>query len=138
MAVGEMDLVIKRGQVVTGSGVKKLAIGIKDGRIAALTSGTESLAARQTIDADGKYVLPGIVDPENHLGTHRPLKDGLHSETRAAAAGGVTTWGEPGTSTASARITSTGACHGNRWTKETCGKPAAAFRHAWNLTCRSC
>ena len=93
MDVGEMDLVIQNGQVVTSSGVKKLAIGIKDGRIVALTSATESLQARQTIDADGKYVLPGIVDPENHMGTHRPLKDSLDSETRAAAAGGVTTWG---------------------------------------------
>ena len=47
MDVGEMDLVIQRGQVVTSSGVKKLAIGIKDGRIVALTSATESLQARQ-------------------------------------------------------------------------------------------
>jgi len=93
MALGEMDLVIQHGQVVTSSGVKKVAIGIKDGRIAALTSGPESLEARQTIDAEGKYVLPGMVDPENHLGTHRPLKDSFNSETRAAAAGGVTTWG---------------------------------------------
>src|SRR5437660_8681807 len=92
-AVGRMELVIERGQVVASGGVKKLAIGIKNGKIAALSSGTESLPARQTIDADDKYVLPGIVDPENHLGTHRPLKDSLNSETRAAAAGGVTTWG---------------------------------------------
>ena len=93
MALGEMDLVIQHGQMVTSSGMKKVAIGIKDGRIAALTSGPESLEARQTIDAEGKYVLPGMVDPENHLGTHRPLKDSFNSETRAAAAGGVTTWG---------------------------------------------
>src|SRR5438445_3843364 len=93
MALGEMDLVIQHGQVVTSSGMKKVAIGIKDGRIAALTSGPESLEARRTIDATGKYVLPGLVDPENHLGTHRPLKDSLSSETKAAAAGGVTTWG---------------------------------------------
>ena len=46
----------------------------KDGKIAALAWGTESLEARQPIDAKGKYVLPGIVDPENHLGTHRPLR----------------------------------------------------------------
>jgi hypothetical protein len=26
---------------------------------------------------------------ENHLGTHRPAKDSLSSETKAAAAGGV-------------------------------------------------
>src|SRR5436305_14171614 len=93
MALGEMDLVMQHGQVVTSSGVKKVAIGIKDGRIAALTSGPESLEARQTIDAEGKYVLPGMVDPENHLGTHRPLKDSFNSESRSAAAGGVTNCG---------------------------------------------
>src|SRR5437870_13895521 len=92
MALGEMDLVIQHGQVVTSSGVKKVAIGIKDGRIAALTSGPESLEARQTIDAEGKYVLPGMVDPENRLGTHRPLKDSFNSEMRASAPGTVTTY----------------------------------------------
>jgi len=93
MAVSEMDLVIQGGRVVTSGGVNNLAIGIKGGRIVVLTSGSQSLPARQTIDADGNYVLPGIVDPENHMGTHRPLKASLNSETRAAAAGGVTTWG---------------------------------------------
>src|SRR5437899_11943828 len=93
MALGEMDLVIQHGQVVTSSGMKKVAIGIKDGRIAALTSVPESLEARRTIDAEVKYVLPGMVDQENHLGTHRRLKDRFNSETRVAAAGGGTIWG---------------------------------------------
>ncbi|MGH7773194.1 MAG: dihydroorotase [Candidatus Binatia bacterium] len=93
MANGALDLVIKGGQVVTKEGVTKLAIGVKDGRIAVLTPDESLLTARQTIDASGKYVFPGIVDPENHLGTMRPLKDSLSSETRGAAAGGVTTWG---------------------------------------------
>jgi dihydropyrimidinase len=93
MAENRMDLVIRGGTVVTGDCVAKSDIGIKDGRIAALVSDGNSLSAARTIDASGKYVLPGIVDPECHLGTQRPLKDSLTSETRAAAAGGVTTWG---------------------------------------------
>src|SRR6266536_1073339 len=88
-----LDLVIKGGQVVTGEGVKRIAIGVKDGKIVALGSDEGFDSARQVIDASGKYVLPGLVDPENHLGTQRPLKDSMSSETRAAAAGGVTTWG---------------------------------------------
>jgi hypothetical protein len=45
------------------------------------------------IDLAGKHVLPGVVDPEVHLGSHRTLVDDFRTETRAAAASGVTTWG---------------------------------------------
>ncbi|MGH9363691.1 MAG: amidohydrolase, partial [Thermoanaerobaculia bacterium] len=88
-----MDTIINGGQVVTKEGVHKLAIGIRDGKIAALGPDGTLNSSRHVIDAAGRYVLPGLVDPENHLGTHRSLKDSLSSETRAAAAGGVTTWG---------------------------------------------
>ena len=87
------DTIIKGGQVVTKEGVQKLTIGVKDGKIAVLAPDGALNSARQVIDAGGKYILPGVVDPENHLGTHRPLKDSLSSETKAAAAGGVTTGG---------------------------------------------
>lgn len=88
-----MDTVITGGRVVTKAGIVQLAIAIKDGKIAALAPEGTLASSRHIIDAAGKFVLPGLVDPENHLGTHRPLKDSLSSETRAAAAGGVTTWG---------------------------------------------
>ena len=88
-----LDMIIKGGQVVTREGVQRLSVGVKDGKIAVLGPDGALNSARRVIDATGKYVLPGLVDPENHLGTHRPLKDSLSSETKAAAAGGVTTWG---------------------------------------------
>ncbi|MBM4297975.1 MAG: amidohydrolase, partial [Deltaproteobacteria bacterium] len=88
-----MDTIISGGRVVTKAGIVQLAVGIKNGKIAALVPEGTLTASRRIIDASGKFVLPGLVDPENHLGTHRPLKDSLSSETRAAAAGGVTTWG---------------------------------------------
>jgi len=93
MTDSPLDLFIRNGKVVTRQGVRQLEIGIRDGKVVLLVSGNELPAARRKIDAKGKHILPGIVDPENHLGTHRPLKDSLSSETRAAAAGGVTTWG---------------------------------------------
>src|SRR5919109_3326151 len=93
MADTNLDLVIKGGQVVTTGGIKRIAIAVKDGKIAGLGRDEAFDRAREVIDASGKHVLPGLVDPENHLGTQRPLKDSLSSETRAAAAGGVTTWG---------------------------------------------
>lgn len=93
MSNGKLDLVVENGSVVTKNGVRRLGIGIKDGRIAALSPDETLLSGDRTIDAAGKHVFPGLVDPETHLGTMRPLKDTVDSETRAAAAGGVTTWG---------------------------------------------
>jgi len=93
MPDAKLDLIIKGGKVVTGAGVQSMSIDVKDGKIVALAPADTLAQAQRTIDAGGKYVLPGLVDPENHLGTHRPLKKSLDSETRAAAAGGVTTWG---------------------------------------------
>ena len=84
MTNASLDTVIQGGQVVTRDGVGKVDIGVKDGKIAVLAPGGNFITGRRTIDATGKYVLPGIVDPENHLGTIRPLKDSLSSETRAA------------------------------------------------------
>ena len=93
MVDGSLDMIIKGGQVVTAAGIKDLAIGIKDGKVAVLAADEALSLAGEVIDARGKHIFPGLVDPENHLGTQRPLKDSLNSETRAAAAGGVTSWG---------------------------------------------
>lgn len=86
-------MVIKGGKVVSKDGIHNLTIGIKDGKITILAPDDELLSAQVVIDAGGKHVLPGLVDPECHLGSLRPLKDSLGSETRGAAAFGVTTWG---------------------------------------------
>ena len=32
-------------------------------------------AAKREIDLAGRYLLPGVIDPECHLGSHRPLAD---------------------------------------------------------------
>jgi dihydroorotase-like cyclic amidohydrolase len=84
MADESIDLVIHRGEVVTAGGVRKLAIGVKNGKIVSLTSEGDPPAARQIIDAAGKHVLPGLVDPENHAGTHRPLKEVKRGPRRPA------------------------------------------------------
>jgi len=51
--------------------------------------------ADQLIDAEGKYLLPGIIDDQVHFRepglTH---KGNIHSESRAAVAGGVTSYME--------------------------------------------
>jgi len=61
-----LDCVIRGGTVVDGTGApaRRADLGIRDGRIVAVGEVTED--ARETIDADGLVVAPGIVDPHTH------------------------------------------------------------------------
>lgn len=86
-----MDTVIKNGDVVTATETYRADIGIKDGLIAAIG---RDLTGKETIDASGKYVFPGAVDPHTHLelpfmGT--VSADDFETGTIAAACGGTTT-----------------------------------------------
>jgi dihydropyrimidinase/dihydroorotase len=89
----EFDLVINNGKLVIPPDIVSASIGIKGEKIAAIASDLSGFPAKKTIDAKGNHVLPGVVDPETHLGIHRSLQDDFISETKAAIAGGVTTWG---------------------------------------------
>lgn len=89
---------IRGGLVITASDEIHADVLIEDGRIAALaTSGSataEAWTAERTIDATGKYVIPGGVDAHTHMelpfgGT--AASDTFETGTRAAAWGGTTT-----------------------------------------------
>ena len=86
----EFDLVITNGKVVIPPDIISSSIGIKGEKIAAIGTDLSGCPAKKTIDAKGNYVLPGVVDPECHLGVHRSLEADFISETKAAIAGGVT------------------------------------------------
>jgi len=60
------DLVIKNGMVVDGSGFSRYRgdVAVKDGTIVEI--GKIRGAAATTIDADGLYVAPGIIDTHTH------------------------------------------------------------------------
>jgi N-acyl-D-aspartate/D-glutamate deacylase len=62
-----LDIVIRGGTVVDGSGKPRFTgdIGIKDGRIAEI--GKVTTAAGRTIDADGLIVAPGFIDGHTHM-----------------------------------------------------------------------
>lgn len=90
---GDADLVVVNGRVVTPGGVINGGVAIKDGRIVSVGADAAMPRAKRRIDAKGKYVLPGIVDPEGHPGHSHPLELDARTESRAAAAAGVTTWG---------------------------------------------
>lgn len=61
------DLIIRNGTIVDGSGMPRFRadVGIGGGKIAAIGKIRES--ARETIDADGHVVAPGLVDAHTHM-----------------------------------------------------------------------
>ncbi len=86
------DLVIRGGTLVTGEGQRRGALAIRDGRIAAVDRDAAMPQARETIDASGWHVLPGVIDTHVHLrDPGRTEREDWLTGTRAAAAGGITT-----------------------------------------------
>ncbi|PJJ65357.1 dihydroorotase [Compostimonas suwonensis] len=89
-----LDLAIVGGTIVDPVlGRFEGTVGIADGRIALLAEPGRTVDARRTLDAAGRLVLPGIIDPHVHFGVKAPFEGEVESETRAALLGGVTTAG---------------------------------------------
>jgi len=87
-----VDIVIKNGKLVTHNETNEVAIAVDNGRIVALGEAAFLPEANRIIDAGGKYILPGLVDPHVHLGIQEPLVEDI-KDTVAAVFGGVTTIG---------------------------------------------
>ena len=87
MANARVDTIVRGGQVVTSSQTYSAAIAISGEKIVAL--GPEELLppADKYIDAEGKLVLPGLIDSHVHLDRN----DDYALGSRAAAHAGLTT-----------------------------------------------
>src|SRR3954468_22926321 len=95
-----LDLVIRSDRVVTPSGTGAFDVAIRGEHIVAVAAaGTFAPdSARRHIDATGKIVMPGGIDPHVHCKWYSPLPDGTVLNTdppsvvsRAALYGGTTT-----------------------------------------------
>jgi allantoinase len=80
------------GTVVTGSGMHRADLELRDGRVAAWHADAGAVAADERIDASGLWVIPGGIDAHTHFEEPDPnLLEGFETGGMAAAAGGVTT-----------------------------------------------
>ena len=88
----QVDTLISNANVVLETGVASLDVGIRDGRIVCLATDGSGIEASETIDAGEKLLLPGAIDIHFHCRAPAyPQRGDFATETRAAAAGGVTT-----------------------------------------------
>ena len=87
------DLYVRNGRVVTSNGSFAGGVLVADGRVLDLVHGNPDHAATETIDAAGQLILPGLVDPHVHFSEPgRGHWEGFATGSRAAAAGGITTF----------------------------------------------
>lgn len=89
-----IDLLIRNGRVVTPEAILKADIAVQGEKILALGSWGTFKKAKEEFDAQGKLVLPGLVDPHIHMA--HPYRgelalDDFYYSTISAAFGGTTT-----------------------------------------------
>jgi dihydropyrimidinase len=92
-----VSLLIKNGEIVTASERYVADIFCEDETITRIERKIENVRADETVDASGKYVFPGFIDPHVHvylpfMGTY--AKDTHETASRAALVGGTTTFVE--------------------------------------------
>src|SRR5579871_3395958 len=88
-----VDLLVRGGTVVTADDTYPADVAITNGTFTAIGApGTLEIEAAETLDASGRYLLPGVID--GHVHFREPgseYKEDFHTGSRAAVMGGVTT-----------------------------------------------
>jgi dihydropyrimidinase len=89
-----IDILVRHGSLVSPDSTIPADLAIKDGKILAVGAWGSLGGAKTEVDAEGKLVMPGLVDPHVHIS--HPFRDGVsmddfYSATVAAAYGGTTT-----------------------------------------------
>lgn len=89
------DFLILNAQVVNENTIAVVDVGVKNGRILQVARNLGHHSANRFIDAKGQYLIPGLIDDQVHFRepglTH---KANIYTESRAAVAGGVTSFME--------------------------------------------
>ena len=89
------ELLITGGTLINEGTRTHEDILIRNGRIESIGSHLQAPSSCKIIEAEGKWVLPGLIDDQVHFRepghTHKAC---IHTESQAAVAGGVTTYFE--------------------------------------------
>lgn len=86
-------LLILNAKIVNENTIVESDIYIRSGRIEKIGKDLSALKVSNVLDVKGKYVLPGMIDDQVHFREPGKEKKGdMKSESRAAVAGGVTTF----------------------------------------------
>ncbi|MHA2146170.1 MAG: dihydroorotase [Candidatus Thorarchaeota archaeon] len=91
-ARGSADLVVKNARLLLESGEVRGGIGVSNGIIVIIASDDHLPDASEVIDAEGKILMPGLIDAHAHI--HDPTMldhEDFTTGSQAAAAGGITT-----------------------------------------------
>ncbi|WP_254838887.1 dihydroorotase [Natronomonas marina] len=87
------DLVVSNGTVVTPEQGRFEADIAADDGVVSNVAAPGTLGGDTEVDATGKYVLPGAIDPHTHHGIYREFTTDAIAESRSDLVGGVTTVG---------------------------------------------
>jgi len=86
-----VDLILKNGLVIGSNGKHMANLAIKDGKVVAWLDDITGFEAKEVIDCEGKYILPGIVDMHFHCRVPgKDEREDFDTATMAASKGGVT------------------------------------------------
>jgi dihydropyrimidinase len=93
MQQNSCDILIKNacGVIIPKIGIIQTNILVENGKIKSLRKSIDNVQASRKINANGKYILPGAIDPHVHYGVYTPIDEAAMTESRSAAIGGVTT-----------------------------------------------
>lgn len=90
--MSRIETLLHGGDVLLPDGLHRLDLGMSAGRIAGLYAPGSAPEAGELQDCTGLTILPGLIDIHFHIrAPSYPERGTVASETRAAAAGGVTT-----------------------------------------------
>ncbi|MBI9043795.1 MAG: amidohydrolase family protein [Anaerolineaceae bacterium] len=81
------DILIKNGLVVNADGIAYVDVAVNAGKISAVEANLDNAKAKKVIDAQGKYIFPGLFD----VHVHPVYVDDMGHLSKVAAHGGITT-----------------------------------------------
>lgn len=78
------------GVVIPKAGVLQRDILIENGKIKDIRKISTNVNASARVNASGRYIIPGVIDPHSHYGVFTPIEKAARTESKSAAVGGIT------------------------------------------------